>query len=134
MAVSLFDFTDVTHLSTTEKGTTHEAPALPSTGLILGFRKKGTVNGNHWHAGKVVGKSPEHFFLLEGSMEAYGRHLDTNDELTRVIEAPQIVKIHPRVFHRFTALTDCRFMEFNSIKEHEQDTFYQEPKTEKGSG
>lgn len=131
MALPLFDFVDVKHLSNTEKGTTHEAPALPSTGLILGFRKKGTVNGNHWHSGKSKGKNPEHFFLVEGTMEVFGRHLDSGEEVNRIIEAPQVVKIFPRVFHRFTALSDCRFLEFNSIKEHEQDTYYQKAEAQK---
>jgi dTDP-4-dehydrorhamnose 3,5-epimerase-like enzyme len=122
--MKLFDFVDVKHLSTTDKGTTHEALSIPNDGLILGYRKKGSVNGSHWHNGDVPSKKPEHFFLLEGKMEVYGKHLSTGEELTRIIEAPQVVRIYPKVFHRFTALEDTRFMEFNSIAAHVADTHY----------
>jgi hypothetical protein len=120
----LFEFLDLKHLSTTEKGTTHETIAIPNDGLVLGFRKRGTVNGNHWHNGKSASKSPEHFLLLEGEMEVYGKHLDTLEEITQVISAPLIVRIYPRVFHRFTTLEDARFLEFNSIASHAADTHY----------
>ena len=122
--MKLFDFIEVNLLSSTEKGTTHEALAIPNEGLILGFRKKGSVNGSHWHNGTVAGKDPEHFFLLEGEMEVYGKHLTSGEEITRVIQAPQVVRIYPKVFHRFTALENCRFLEFNSIAAHEADTHY----------
>jgi D-lyxose ketol-isomerase len=57
-------------------------------------------------------------------MKAYGKHRESGEEQEILLEAPVQVQIFPNVYHSFTALTDCQFIEFNSIEDHKKDTYY----------
>lgn len=113
-------------LSHTEKGRTYELEGWQCNGAIVGFRKKGSRNGNHWHSGNVAGKNPESFLLMSGKVLVEAMHLDTGERVEKEIEAPMLMEIYPRVHHIITVLEDCSFLELNSIEEHAEDTCYPE--------
>lgn len=50
--------------------------------------------------------------------------INGNNEERVELEAPLKLKMYPLVLHRFEALTDVVFLEFNSLDEHEADTKY----------
>jgi hypothetical protein len=112
------------HLSTNERGSTYQIFTRATEGFMLAFRKAGSVSGNHWHEGNSRGKNPEILLLVNGEAEIYARDLETAEELAEKLKAPALVEIDAGVLHKLNAITDCSFLEFNSLEEHKQDTLY----------
>jgi hypothetical protein len=90
--------------------------------FILGYRVKGSISGRHYHKGIAVYKNPEVLILISGSIQLKTIELDTKNEQTVIVDAPSRIEIAAMVWHEVLALTDCVFLETNSIKDCEDDT------------
>jgi dTDP-4-dehydrorhamnose 3,5-epimerase-like enzyme len=91
---------------------------------LLCFRKATSVSGKHYHKGLSSRKDPEVLILIQGTMEIYCKHLKSGDEQRDIVDGPVRIEINPYVWHEFKALSDVTFLELNSLKDHQQDTFY----------
>jgi dTDP-4-dehydrorhamnose 3,5-epimerase-like enzyme len=120
----MYELVELKELSNNENGSTHEFAAIQSEGYLLATRKAGTLSGNHYHKGQSLAKNPESLLLVQGKVKLSVKSLDTGDNELRVIDAPIIIRIKPRVIHTLEALTDIIFLEFNSLDEHKTDTYY----------
>ncbi len=107
-----------------ERGESYEFFTRPRKGFLLSYRNKGSVSGNHWHEGKSGAKNPEILLLTSGEIKLYAKDLDTGDEQIQNLKAPAVIEICPRLLHTLTAVSDCAFLEFNSLEEHKADTNY----------
>ncbi len=122
----------IEQLSENERGSTYELAGSRAEGYLLAYRRKGSVSGNHWHEGKVGGKDPERLLLLQGKIALYAKDLESGEEYEQQVTAPSEILIYPMLLHTLTALSDCSFLEFNSLDEHKADTVYPEPNPVKG--
>jgi len=107
-----------------ESGSTFELHTRPSSESLIGYRKKGSVFGNHWHEGKSKSKNPEVLVLITGKASVVLEHIDTNEQQILTLSAPDSLEIEPFWKHTFTALSDVSFLELNSLEEHKADTIY----------
>jgi len=90
---------------------------------LLCFRKAGTVSGGHYHKGLSLTKDPEILIVASGSMHLHYRNVN-DPELIRIrVDGPVKIEIPPFVWHEVHCITDCTFLELNSLSEHEADTF-----------
>ena len=53
------------------RGKTFEIDFRSSSNLILGYREKNSIMGQHFHKGIEESKKPEQFFLLNGKIKAF---------------------------------------------------------------
>lgn len=106
-----------------ERGYTAEfQQARTGTHLIV-FRKAGTVSGRHYHKGLSATKNPEILILLNGTCTFSWKHIEDTAVQTAQYTGPVHFEIPPYVWHELIPVTDCTFMEQNSIAEHAADTF-----------
>ena len=92
---------------------------------LLVFTHAGKSRGRHYHKGLSSTKDPEVLFLFSGICRLNWKHLEQNAPIASVdIKAPARVEINPMEWHELVAITDCIFLELNSIDEHAADTFY----------
>lgn len=115
-------FTKFDFLGQDDRGTTAEIQLDRSGKALSIFRKKDTVFGNHYHAGKVAAKNPEIFWLLHGELKLEYRKIDSKEWISADVVGPTKMEIYPSVIHRVTALTDAYMLELNSLQEHIDDT------------
>jgi hypothetical protein len=90
--------------------------------FILGYRVKDSVSGRHYHKGNAANKNPEVLILISGTIQLKTIELDTKNEQTVIVDVPSRIEIAAMVWHEVLALTDCVFLEMNSIKDCEDDT------------
>jgi len=93
-----------------ERGETYETNLRTTTNLIIGYRKKGSRMGQHYHKGIEESKNPEIFILLKGKLEFFAEDMEGNST-KKIIEAPSIVIIEPYIYHEFEAIEDVIFVE-----------------------
>lgn len=91
--------------------------------FILGYRNKDSISGRHYHKGEAPYKAPEILFLISGTIQLKTIDLATKQEQTQTIEVPSRIEIPAMVWHEVLALTDCVFLETNSINDCEIDTY-----------
>lgn len=91
---------------------------------LLLFRKAGSVSGRHYHKGLSSAKNPEVFIVLHGSCIINWRLIQEDHLQTQKLEGPVRLEIPVDTWHEVIAITDCTFLEMNSIDEHIADTFY----------
>lgn len=117
---------ELKHLSSNGNGSTYGFESVsPSKGRLLAFRKAGSISGNHWHTGRSSAKDPEELVLISGSIKLVLKRPESLDfEEEYIIQGPCRILIYKNTFHRLEALNDICFLEFNSLKEHQEDTFY----------
>lgn len=91
--------------------------------FILCYRKAGSSSGQHYHEGKSANKDPEILFLLSGIAEMHWCTLDQRDKMeTITIQAPAKVVVPVMLWHQLIAVTDCSFMELNSVEDVQADS------------
>lgn len=88
------------------------------------FRKAGSVSGRHYHKGLSLTKDPEILILASGTLTLNWKNINTLTTESIFVEAPVKIEILPYIWHELIALTDCTFIELNSLSEHEADTFH----------
>ena len=93
-----------------ERGETYETNIRKSTNLIIGYRKKGSKMGQHYHKGMEESKNPEIFILLKGKVKFLAEDMKGNS-MEKFIEAPSMIIIEPYIYHEFEAVDDVIFME-----------------------
>lgn len=93
---------------------------------LIVFTHAGVVRGRHYHKGMSATKDPEVLVLITGQCRLNWRPADDPQAPVETAEvwAPARVEVPPMVWHEFVALTDCAFVEMNSIAEHVADTCY----------
>lgn len=94
--------------------------------FIFISRKAGSLSGNTWHEGKTSATNPKTFILLNGSVLLSYRKIDTDKKHQSTITAPAIIEISPYVTHNVEALSDCTFIECNSISDIQNDRHKEE--------
>jgi len=92
---------------------------------LIVFSKKGAVRGRHYHNGLSKTKNPEKLILASGTCEIQIKNLASGNTETFTITAPALIAIMPFEWHELKALSDCCFIEMNSLQEHIDDTFYE---------
>jgi len=90
---------------------------------LLCFRKAGSVSGRHYHKGISLTKNPEIIILVHGSLMLHYRNVNDTAILKMPVEGPVKIDIEPYVWHELVSVTDCAFLELNSLSEHSIDTF-----------
>lgn len=90
---------------------------------LICFRKAGSVSGGHYHKGISMTKNPEILIVCSGLVTLNWRNINTDEMHSQMVEAPAKIEIQPYVWHEIIAVTDCAFIELNSLSEHEADTF-----------
>lgn len=120
------DFLPPNLLGQKEGNATYELESIsPSSGRILAYREKGSFSGDHWHEGDALAKNPEELLLVKGKVRIeWTINLEGNYEHTKILQAPLLIRVYSGVKHRLEALEDVCFIEFNSIAEQQNDTFY----------
>lgn len=90
---------------------------------LICFRKAESVSGRHYHTGASLTKNPEIVILAHGTLMLNYRKVNSKELMNTLVEGPAKIEILPYVWHEMIALTDCAFIELNSLSEHEADTF-----------
>lgn len=106
-----------------ERGYTAEFLQERTGTHLIVFRKAGTVSGRHYHKGIAPTKDPEILILLNGTCHLNIRHIEDPETTTETYSGPVMFEIPPFIWHELVAVTDCTFIELNSIEEHASDTF-----------
>ena len=108
-----------------DKGQTLALPQMiRDRGMLSAFRYAGSINGKHFHKGLRPEKDPEILILLSGTAELFFQNLLTDQSETQHLSSPSAIHIYPWIWHELKAITDIQFVELNSLKAHEHDTFY----------
>src|SRR5690606_892369 len=94
---------------------------------LIVFRKAGTISGRHYHKGLSMTKNPEILILCQGKIQLNWRNPNSRKLDTLLIDAPKKIEIAAFVWHEVIAITDCCFIELNSVSEHSADTFKDDP-------
>lgn len=117
------NITPITIFAEHERGKTLLLDNQRTGEFILGYRNKGSISGRHYHKGAAEYKNPEILFLITGSVQLKTIDLATNNEETVTIDTPSRIEIPAMVWHEVLALTDCIFLETNSINDCDIDTY-----------
>jgi dTDP-4-dehydrorhamnose 3,5-epimerase-like enzyme len=91
---------------------------------LIVFSHAGAVRGRHYHKGISLSKNPEILFLMSGTCTCNWREAYSDELRTETIYGPVKMEIPPYTWHEVIAVTDCCFLELNSLSEHIADTFY----------
>lgn len=91
---------------------------------LLVFSNAGSVRGRHYHKGLSETKNPEILILISGQIKIVCKKIGENEIKEQVVAAPARIEFQPFEWHELTAITACSFIEMNSLKEHIEDTFY----------
>lgn len=91
---------------------------------LLVESKAGSVRGRHYHKGISPAKNPETLVLISGTCTLYWQAAGEAFRHSETVTAPAKIHIPRFTWHELHAVTDCSFIELNSLKEHSEDTFY----------
>lgn len=98
-----------------ERGSNYDWETFRTGNFILCYRNAGSSSGQHYHEGKSDYKNPEIMYLLSGKAAIHWCPLDEDQLRTDMIEAPARVEIPVRIWHELEAVTDCSFIELNTL-------------------
>lgn len=119
--------TPLDKIGSDERGYTYEYFHERYGRHLVCFRKAASVSGRHYHTGTSLTKNPEILILAHGTLTLNYRKVNSSELQTTLVEGPVKIEIQPYIWHELIALTDCCFIELNSLSEHEADTFYDHP-------
>jgi hypothetical protein len=89
---------------------------------MLCYRNAGSSSGQHYHSGNSDYKNPEIMYLLSGKAALHWCPIEETAMRTDVIEAPARVEIPIRIWHQLEAISDCSFIELNTIEDGRMDS------------
>lgn len=115
--------TQIIPAGTDERGYTAEFEQDRTGTQLIVFRKAGSISGRHYHKGLSATKNPEILILLSGTCTFNWKHIDDAEVQTTEYTGPIKFEIAPYIWHEIIPVTDCTFIEQNSIAEHAADTF-----------
>ncbi|SFD50155.1 hypothetical protein SAMN05518672_102201 [Chitinophaga sp. CF118] len=90
--------------------------------FILCYRKAGSSSGQHYHEGNSDYKNPEILFLFSGKAAIHWCPLGGSEIETLYADAPARIEVPINVWHQFIAVTDCCFIELNSLEDVQKDS------------
>lgn len=90
--------------------------------FILCYRKAGSSSGQHYHSGKSDYKNPEILFLLNGTAEMHWCPLEGREITVTAIQSPARIEVPANIWHQLIAVTDCCFIELNSLEDVQKDS------------
>ena len=105
-----------------ERGRNFDWETFRTGNFILCYRNAGSSSGQHYHEGKSDYKNPEIMYLLSGKAAIHWCPLDEDQLRTDIIEAPAKVEIPVRIWHELEAITDCSFIELNTLDDVKIDS------------
>lgn len=105
-----------------DRGANYTWSAARTGNFIICFRNAGSSSGQHYHEGKSDNKNPEILFLLSGKAEMHWCPLGEKEIRVTEITAPARVEVTINVWHQLIAVTDCSFMELNSVEDVQRDS------------
>ncbi|ATL48552.1 hypothetical protein COR50_16050 [Chitinophaga caeni] len=105
-----------------ERGSNYNWDCSRKGNFILCYRKAGTTSGQHYHEGKNANKNPEIMFLLEGECWMHWSHLEQRKIESIRVKAPARIEIPSMLWHELEAISDCTFIELNSIADVREDS------------
>ncbi len=105
-----------------ERGSNYEWNTDRSGDFILCYRKAGSSSGQHYHEGKADYKNPEVLYLVSGKAAMDWCPLGGSKIETVEMEAPARIEVPVNVWHQLIAVTDCCFMELNSMADVRKDS------------
>lgn len=90
--------------------------------FMLCYRHAGSSSGQHYHEGHSDNKNPEVMYLFSGKAELHWCPLGGNEIAVTEINAPARVEVPVMVWHQLIAVTDCCFIELNSMDDVRKDS------------
>ena len=105
-----------------ERGANYAWSSMRTGNFIICYRKAGSSSGQHYHEGKSDYKNPEIMFLLSGKAELHWCPLAEKEIRVTALEAPARVEVAINIWHQLIAVTDCTFMELNSVEDVQRDS------------
>jgi hypothetical protein len=112
-------------ISNNANGETYEFLNQGGAGMLIAYRKEGSMSGNHYHKGEVDAKNPEQLILQSGKVEISATSVLSGRYVKEMALAPCRVEVYPNYRHSLLAITDIVFIELNSLDEHIRDTHYE---------
>ena len=88
-----------------------------SSYMVALHRKKGSINGEHYHKWNIKSKSPEVFYLAEGEVKIIAIDMYTLQRKEYIVKKYSTIEIPPMIYHEVHALTDIILIEFNIERE-----------------
>jgi hypothetical protein len=61
-------------------------------------------------------------YLLSGKVNLHWCPMDESELRTEIIEAPARIEIAIRIWHELEAITDCSFIELNTLEDVKRDS------------
>lgn len=105
-----------------ERGRNYDWQTFRTGTFILCYRNAGSTSGQHYHEGNADYKNPEIMYLLSGKAALHWCPLGETQLRTDIIEAPARVEVPIRIWHELEALTDCSFIELNTLDDVKVDS------------
>lgn len=104
------------------RGRNYEWATFRTGTFILCYRNAGSSSGQHYHNGHSDYKNPEIMYLLSGRAAIHWCPIEETAIRTDVVEAPARVEIPVRIWHELEAITDCSFIELNTLEDVKIDS------------
>ncbi|PSL46074.1 hypothetical protein CLV51_10350 [Chitinophaga niastensis] len=114
--------TPIQLLGEDDRGSNYMWNCHRSGDFMLCYRNAGSSSGQHYHEGRSDNKNPEVMFLFSGTAAIHWCPLGGTDIVTTAIKAPARVEIPINVWHQLIAITDCCFIELNSMADVQKDS------------
>jgi len=105
-----------------DRGASYTWDASRTGQFIMCFRNAGSSSGQHYHEGKSDNKNPEILYLTSGKAALHWCPLGEKEIHVTEIIAPARVEVPVNVWHQLIAITDCSFLELNSLEDVQQDS------------
>ena len=105
-----------------ERGRNFEWQTFRTGTFVLCYRNAGSSSGQHYHTGASDYKNPEIMYLLSGKAAIHWCPLGEEQLRTDIVEAPAKVEIPVRIWHELEAITDCSFIELNTLDDVKADS------------
>ncbi len=100
-----------------DRGSNYEWECFRTGTFILCYRNAGSSSGQHYHQGNADYKNPEIMYLLSGAAEIHWCPLEESEIRVETVNAPARVEIPVNIWHQLIAVTDCSFIELNTMND-----------------
>ncbi len=90
--------------------------------FMLCYRNAGSSSGQHYHEGISANKNPEIMYLFSGTAAIHWCPLGGSEIIVTEVSAPARVEVPINIWHQLIAVTDCCFIELNSMEDVQKDS------------
>lgn len=105
-----------------DRGSGYTWDCSRSGNFLLCYRNAGSSSGQHYHEGISANKNPEILYLFTGKVAIHWCPLGGNNIEVVEVPAPARIEIPVNVWHQMIAITDCCFIELNSLEDVQRDS------------